>query len=261
MAMTEQDWLACDDPTPMIAVVRNKARVRKFRLLAVAACRRVSKLLKDRRSLNGIEIAESFADGGVNETQLDAALTEAFDASYDAEGRLGRGNKSLSADYDFANAVRSLTQPPSGGGATYDGWESLVMIASALAILRPKTAVKRCPYPEGDLIIEDGTVFTKNLSLPEQIAQSKLIRCIFGNPFRPIFFNLNWLKPTVINLATFAYEERNLPSGELDKNRLAILADALEECGCDHREILGHLRGPGPHVRGCHVVDLLLGKE
>jgi hypothetical protein len=41
----------------------------------------------------------------------------------------------------------------------------------------------------------------------------------------------------------------------------AILADALEEAGCTDAAILSHLRGPGPHVRGCWVVDLLLGKE
>jgi hypothetical protein len=55
--------------------------------------------------------------------------------------------------------------------------------------------------------------------------------------------------------------ERHLPSGTLDNSRLAILADALEEAGCTSEEILGHLRGPGPHVRGCWVVDLCLGKK
>jgi hypothetical protein len=44
-------------------------------------------------------------------------------------------------------------------------------------------------------------------------------------------------------------------------DRLAVLADALEEAGCADADILSHLRGPGPHVRGCWVVDLLLGKE
>jgi hypothetical protein len=47
----------------------------------------------------------------------------------------------------------------------------------------------------------------------------------------------------------------------LDPDRLAILADALEDAGCDNTDILSHLRGQGPHVRGCWVVDLLLGKE
>jgi hypothetical protein len=44
-------------------------------------------------------------------------------------------------------------------------------------------------------------------------------------------------------------------------DRLPVLADALEEAGCTISDILDHCRGPGPHVRGCWVVDLLLGKE
>jgi hypothetical protein len=91
--------------------------------------------------------------------------------------------------------------------------------------------------------------------------QADVLRCIFGNPFRPVSLNAAWITPTVTSLATVAYEERALPSGELDPVRLAVLADALEEAGCDSAEILNHLRGPGPHVRGCWAVDALLGKS
>ena len=45
------------------------------------------------------------------------------------------------------------------------------------------------------------------------------------------------------------------------KRRLPILADALEDAGCGDVDILAHLRGPGPHVRGCWAVDPLLGRE
>jgi hypothetical protein len=86
-------------------------------------------------------------------------------------------------------------------------------------------------------------------------------RCIFGNPFRPVSVNPAWLTPTVTNLATAAYEERALPSGELDTARLTVLADALEEAGCDNADILEHLRSPGPHVRGCFALDALLNRE
>jgi hypothetical protein len=61
--------------------------------------------------------------------------------------------------------------------------------------------------------------------------------------------------------AVACYQERELPSGHLDVTRLAVLADALEDAGCDNGDILQHCRGDGPHVRGCWVVDLLLGKE
>ena len=95
----------------------------------------------------------------------------------------------------------------------------------------------------------------------EKKEQAAIIGEIFGNPFRPISINPTWLTTTVSNLATIAYEQRALPSGELDTTRLEILADALEEAGCDNKEILSHLRSPGVHVRGCCVVDFLLGKE
>jgi hypothetical protein len=65
----------------------------------------------------------------------------------------------------------------------------------------------------------------------------------------------------VVRLAQAAYEERQMPAGTLDNTRLAVLADALEEAGCDNADILAHCRSGGEHVRGCWVVDLILGKS
>ncbi len=87
-----------------------------------------------------------------------------------------------------------------------------------------------------------------------------LLHDIFGNPFRPVLLDPSWQTPTILALATAAYDTRILPTGELDLSRLAVLADALEDAGCTDAAILEHLRGPGPHVRGCWAVDLLLGK-
>jgi hypothetical protein len=64
-----------------------------------------------------------------------------------------------------------------------------------------------------------------------------------------------------VKLATAIYDERSLPDGALDALRLRILADALEEAGCADADLLGHLRSPGPHVRGCWPLDVLLGRE
>lgn len=63
-----------------------------------------------------------------------------------------------------------------------------------------------------------------------------------------------------LSLAQAAYEERN-PDGTLETDRLLVLSDVLEEAGCDSDDLLMHLRSPGPHVRGCWAVDLILGKE
>src|SRR5262245_31402754 len=88
-----------------------------------------------------------------------------------------------------------------------------------------------------------------------------LRRDIFGNPFRPVAFASAWLAPTVTSLATVAYEERALPSGELHRAHLAVVADALEDAGCTEAAIPDHLRGPVPHVRGCRALDQIPGKE
>jgi len=77
---------------------------------------------------------------------------------------------------------------------------------------------------------------------------------IFGNPFRPATFAPAWRTETVVALASQMYESR-------DFGAMPILADALQDAGCDNDDILNHCRVPGPHVRGCWVVDLVLGKE
>jgi hypothetical protein len=94
----------------------------------------------------------------------------------------------------------------------------------------------------------------------ERRSECHLVREVFGNPFRPVSLSPTWRTPQVVALAQADYEQRELPAGTLDPARLAVLADALEEAGCDQADLLGHLRGPGPHVRGCWAVDLLLGK-
>ena len=88
----------------------------------------------------------------------------------------------------------------------------------------------------------------------EQVAQVPLLRDIFGNPFRPVTFSPAWRTDTALTLARQMYESR-------DFSAMPILADALQDAGCDSAEILDHCRGPGPHVRGCWVVDLVLGKQ
>jgi hypothetical protein len=95
----------------------------------------------------------------------------------------------------------------------------------------------------------------------ERQTQAALLRCIVGNPYRALAIDPSWMTPTVLGLAQTAYQERDLPSGRLDADRLGVLADALEDAGCTEAEILGHLRGPGPHARGCFVLDRLLGRE
>jgi hypothetical protein len=88
----------------------------------------------------------------------------------------------------------------------------------------------------------------------EQRAQCDLLREVFGNPFRKVRIRKAWLTSTVRQLAEVIYAENAFGD-------LPILADALEEAGCQDRDILGHCRSLGSHVRGCWAVDLVIGKK
>jgi hypothetical protein len=85
-------------------------------------------------------------------------------------------------------------------------------------------------------------------------ADVALLRDIFGNPFRPVAVDPSWRTSAAVALADGIYADRAF-------DRLPVLADALEDAGCDSGDVLAHCRSGGPHVRGCWAVDLLLGKS
>jgi hypothetical protein len=92
-----------------------------------------------------------------------------------------------------------------------------------------------------------------------------LLRDIIGNPFRPPpslpTAVLAWNDRTIPRLAQAIYDDRQMPEGAMDNSRLTILADALLDAGCEDEALIQHCRQPGPHIRGCWAVDLILGKE
>jgi hypothetical protein len=103
------------------------------------------------------------------------------------------------------------------------------------------------------------TVVTGAIRFPKDTWQQNLRRCqllrdIFGNPFHPITFDPSCYAAKRIAIAQSIYDYHNF-------GHLPILADALEDAGCDNADILNHCRQPGEHVRGCWVVDLVLGKS
>jgi hypothetical protein len=104
---------------------------------------------------------------------------------------------------------------------------------------------------EPDPMVGHVLTLTKGKTAPQLVG---FIRCMFGNPFRPVTFDPAWRTDTTLSLARQINESR-------DFSAMPILADALQDAGCDNDAILDHCRGPGPHVRGCWVVDLVLGKE
>jgi hypothetical protein len=115
------------------------------------------------------------------------------------------------------------------------------------------SAASACAYANDWLAATWCSLSVRNggLRFPEQVT---LLRDIIGNPFRPVSFTPMGRTTDAVRIARTMYQSRAFED-------MPILADALEDAGCDNAELLAHCRGPGPHVRGCWVVDLLLGKE
>jgi hypothetical protein len=254
--MDEREWLACDDPRPMLRFLgegtggwrslscsccrtdcgRRGAgpcpAYRKLRLFACACCRRLLELLPDPVCLPALEEAERHAEGL-------AGLPEFADAAYAFDSRRrARFPKYATPDDGAWNALYCTVHrkwlPDFDGGFAGRRWELV------------------------DTVVLDAA---SSGGEGEAAVQASLLREALGNPFRPVTLDTALQTPTVLALAQAAYDDRTLPAGTLDPARLAVLADALEDAGCTDATILGHLRGPGPHVRGCWAVDLLLGKE
>ena len=219
--MTESEWVGCTDPERMLEFVRGQASERKLRLFAVACCRSIWHLLTDARSQKGLELAEAIAEGRVGVRSRSAK--NVHNDAHIAYGNFRRKDK--------INAALA---------ASYACWPWAERSAETAA----RAALERATEASND-----------------RIEYAGFLKCVLRTSFRPITNTPAWLTPTVSGLAQTAYEERTLPSGELDPDRLAVLSDALEEAGCDDGDILNHLRSSGPHVRGCWVVDLLTGRS
>jgi hypothetical protein len=229
--MTEAEWLACDDPGPLLELRWDGASERQVVLLAAICCRKLWHLLSDQRCQLAIDTAERYAEGTATVFEQWAAADEARAA-------------------DVARAV--------GGFPTYElvslpeDWEA----ARAVGVLDMAATIVAAHQP-GDGSHEAWAV----RQLAERKHQADLARDILGNPFRPAVLGPTYRTAVALSLAQAAYEHRALPSGLLDPARLAVLSDALEEAGCTEADILTHLRSPGPHVRGCWALDLVLGKS
>jgi hypothetical protein len=244
--MTEEQWLTGIDPVPVWEFLAG-ASERKLRLHAVACCRRVWHLLADSRSRDAVGVAERLADGQASGEQARAA-------DIAAEKAHRRDPDDAPPDQAFAARAALFV-------CRADAWGAAKLAAScaayALAAGSGGDQTEAEAAAAAAVRIRDQT--------EAEAAGAAAVRLrrldIFGNPFRPVAIDPAWRTPDVLTLAPAAYENRTLPAGTLDPARLALLADALEDSGCIDAGLLGHLRGPSPHFRGCFALDLLLGKE
>jgi hypothetical protein len=222
MQMTEAEWLECADPTPMLAFLRGKASDRKLRLFIA----------------DGVKSLESiFGDGQKRLAQMHEQVADGLATEEDLERFLLRG-------------MPELWEHRAPGG----NLPSIEQIARMVVRDRFKLA----PLQKGERVTdEDRTTELAEMSL--------VLRDIFGNPFHPLPpvspAVLAWNDDTVRRIAEGIYDERRMPGGTLDTARLAILADALLDAGCDDEDLIQHCRSETVHVRGCWALDLILGKD
>jgi hypothetical protein len=240
--MTEAEWLSYTDPIPMLEYLRGRASDRKLRLLACACCRRIWHLPDSvETSHRAVETAERFADGLVQEEEIRQAEQAAWDAWYPDEAT-PREQMGFTATAAFASVAGRPFRLARENGHVIERtvWENCVRSIRDVLWVAGKEEVEGRFEPERDRQFRN------------EVAQ--LMRCVIGSPFRSALFNPAWHTPTVLAMSQVLYEDRAF-------DRLPILADALEDAGCDNQDMLDHCRGPGPHVRGCWVLDLILGKE
>jgi hypothetical protein len=257
--MTETEWLACTDPEPMLEFLRGRGGDRKLRLFAAACCRRIWSLLPDKRGRRAVEAVEAFADGLAARGALGAAREAAMQARI-AAPFAGAAWSAVAAAYEATAA--DLRAGRRGPPVLIPAWAEAAGVAHhAAAAVGSEVADGPGAGSVPKQIAEDARDVAQ---ASEERRQADLLRCVFGNPLHPIMVDpacLAWHGGAIPNRARAVYEERDLPSGHFDPARLAVLADALEEAGCTGATLLDHLRGPGPHVRGCWVVDLILERQ
>jgi hypothetical protein len=286
--MTESDWLAATDPAALLnflqaqtsgispakerlfaslGVPPDRARSRKLRLFGCACCRRIWHLLPDESSRHAVEVSERHADGEASAMEQLTAWGHVAKLSWSPEE--GR-------ELDIPEMMALLRSPrPELTAVLYAAWPTASFeqhveetVRSIASVQGPSDLFRRLAGTVRRVIggmqreaqrMAMGARHAASASRDpdEPRMQCELVRDIFGNPFATADFDSAWREwngGTVRNLAQTIYEEQAF-------ERLPILGDALEDASCTSTEVLAHCHGPGPHVRGCWVVDLLLAKR
>ncbi len=220
--MEEGKWRACSDPEPMLKYLESigAASERKLRLFSVACCRRLlSKVPVRPRSELAVDVAERYADGFAS----DVELTEVC----------------LYANNTAEHACRDVAESEPG------------IVRADCTALNAAWAIAEYGARPPD---HNGLSSVFNAKVQgEQSTQCQALRDIFGNPVRPITFSSEWRTDTATAVARQMYGSREFSA-------MPILADALQAAGCDNTDILSHCRDTSAtHVRGCWVVNLVLG--
>jgi hypothetical protein len=246
--MTEQEWLEGNDVRGMLRCLGSRLSERKSLLFTVYCCRRIWERFTDPRTRQVVECAERRAEGLATQEELRRAYENAGEAwreamtaadSAEREAKTAGANKYAYPAY--VQARKNAWGADAGKRFFYTGVQLADEVSASIRGFA------------GDVSMMAFFAVSPKDN-PERMWQGQLLNEMFGNPFHPVTLASAWPTPTVVELAQSIYDNRAF-------DRLPILADALHDAGCDNDGILNHCRGPGPHVRGCWVVDLVLGKQ
>ncbi len=256
--MSEDKWLTANDVSEMVPLLGDsKGAVRKCRVFALECVGAIRDHLRDPRSLKALVFVEANAEElfrtrvernlrrRCRRVELDAAAAHEAAEAVQREAGLDDHchpdvwNRIL-LDSNAAAAARFLLQ----------GMFSSVASLCARCTEQVVAAAAQDPYQPGVQSLNSWNAYEGQRRL-----NVAWLRDIFGNPFRPVVFEPAWQSDTALSLAKHLYESR-------DFSAMPILADALQDAGCEHADILTHCRDETlTHARGCWVVDLVLGKE
>ncbi len=225
--MNRTDWVAWNNPLPLLGWLRGQASERKLRLFACACCRDIADILAEYgpKLIGLLEECELIADG-----RLVLSIP----------GHLAEIPLDVREPVLAQNVLAAALQP--------SAWNAARETVEAVRQLLQARADSRGGSHRAMLGGSWASSATR--------IQAALVRDLFGDPFRtrPLFLADVVEQRSVIHLARTIYIERVFGD-------LPILADALEDAGCSDEEVLEHCREPGEHARGCWVVDAILGRS
>jgi hypothetical protein len=241
--VTEAEWWAATDRDQVVNWLFFDARgtERKFRLYMVACCAPILPLLDDPAYSRCLTVTERCADGRATPEKW-LAVSEEGRRKYESAVKIGG-----SGIIDVVNVARLTCLEIGYEAELHRDRETYLTEDSAPIPLWISWRVDAANGPRLQRPDWPAPIPT------ESARQIRLLHEIFGPlPFRDVVIAPEWLTSDVAALAWCTYDEKAF-------DRLPILADALQDAGCDNDEILTHLRSDGPHVRGCWVLDLILG--
>ena len=270
--MTEADWLASLDPEPMLQFMRGEVSDRKLRLFACGSCRRIWDLLTTAAARAAVETGERFADGLATSAEREAAWRSCRDTVVGPDGNFLAAEGTLR--WSIADAACWAAAPLGKDGTPLPGTEVGSGVYRSAAGAKAQAAWDNYvrarhgstgyveaakPGLQMNPVTECYARAFKEANAARQSetsAQAALLRDILGNPFRTISIDPVWLQgqgAAVSKIAQEIYDDRSF-------DRMPRLAIALNEAGCTNADIVVHCKNQGEHVRGCWVLDLLLGR-